>query len=262
MEFNILNGFHSESFGNEGKPQVFQPERQAAAVEIVRRVNPDILVLCEANFGWPTTISPVVVDYQKVFGYEYYFLGRSGERSGTAILSRFPFQGEDYSMFQRPHVRGHFLAGRLTLDVVHPHPSLLDIEKEKLFRSVTRDRRDPYILCGDFNALSPQDRYDRAQLVKGFARITDKPEAAVDNMLNSEAVKHLLDAGLVDTFVRCGKSWEHTVPTDLRSPHKDTAIRMDYILFAGRKVLDAGVVLGKNVEMASDHRPVYAVLEI
>jgi hypothetical protein len=179
MQYNILNGF----FSND-EPFRHELERQAAAVDVVKREDPDVLILCEASFGFPSRFG-VVQDYQKIFGYPYCYLGRHGERSGTALLSKFEGDFQDFGMFHRAFSRTSLKIRnrKIVFDIVHPHPSLEDWEKERLVRAAIRDRGDCYVLAGDFNACSPQDKYSRTKLIDGFARFTGHAEAAVDNLL-------------------------------------------------------------------------------
>jgi endonuclease/exonuclease/phosphatase family metal-dependent hydrolase len=80
---------------------------------------------------------------------------------------------------------------------------------------------------------------------------------------DSKAIGALIENKLTDTFKVGGGKWACTVPTDLLSRHKDTGVRIDYIFCSSNfKVVNAGVIKNDLTEKASDHYPIYAVLEI
>ena len=70
--------------------------------------------------------------------------------------------------------------------------------------------------------------------------------------------------GLIDTYKSKHLSETNfTMPTDLRSENKDSAVRIDYIFCSGNfKIIDAKIIKKITAEKASDHYPIYSVLEI
>lgn len=258
--YNILDGFYTSwpSYRH-------QPERQKAALKVIEKEKPDILVLTEASFAFPSSYA-WVQDYQKMFRYPHVAIGRSNDKSGTVILSKYPLKAVDYSINKAPFIRAVISCGqnKITLDVAHPHPDLSDWDKGKFFRSIIRDFQKPYILAGDFNTLSPQDPYDRAKLEKAFGTFSKNSKDAVSHVWGEmRPIKALLEAGLVDTFVSTKKKWTYTIPTKFLSPYNESGIRIDYIFCSDDlKVIDAGVLKNQLTEKASDHYPVYAVLEL
>ncbi len=256
LEYNILNGFHSEK-----EPHQYQPKRQKLVQKIVKKENPDIIAITEASFAHSSRHN-ILQDYAALFNYPHVFIGKHGEKSGTAILSRLPFTPRDYALKNFAFVRVQFEMG-LLLDIVHPHPSVLGIEKAKFIRGVIRDMKAPYVLTGDFNALSPQDTYDKARLLKGFSRFEkERAQPVVEDFLKAEMVNEVIQAGLIDTLLEKKKDWSYTIPTDMLSKDKDSGIRIDFIFCSkDMKVIDAGIIKNKDTERASDHYPVYAILE-
>src|SRR6185312_1520362 len=119
------------------------------------------------------------------------------------------------------------------------------------------------VLCGDFNSISPEDSPDEARLLKGFRRFSPEPEAALARFLASgRAVFALLAArGLRDAIPPEGR--RYSMPTDLRSPDKDAAMRLDHIFVSGEIEARHGEVLHHALsELASDHHPVMADLAL
>jgi endonuclease/exonuclease/phosphatase family metal-dependent hydrolase len=49
----------------------------------------------------------------------------------------------------------------------------------------------------------------------------------------------------------------------LRSKNKDSSVRLDYVFCSNNfEVVDSGIIKNKSTERASDHYPIYAVLDI
>lgn len=262
LEYNILNGFHTQF-----EPCLYEPDREKLAVEVVKRENPDILVLCEAHFAFKGK-NPKLINYKKVFGFPHCYIGRCDTQKGIAVLSKYPFESEDYSIRKYPFLRTRFdIKGkRFTLDAIHPHPSMNNMSKANFLKSVLRDRNGPHIVSGDFNCVDPKDGYDRKSMVKGFSRFWSNAEEAVENFLSNNVVKNMHEVGFVDTYKAVHKrkdDWHYTLPTDYLSHHKESGIRIDYIFTSKDfKVLDSGIIVNKKTQKASDHFPIYATLEI
>lgn len=266
MEYNILNGFYTEK-----EPFEHEKKREKLAAEVVKAENPDILVVCEANFGEPSDYG-IIQNYKKIFKYPFIYISRHGDRSCTAVLSKFKLNFKDYSLRQRPFIRTNFKieSKNITLDVTHPHPNTIDIEKSKFFASILRDKVEPYIICGDFNALSPEDKYNIKSFTKGFRRILkemkfedSKIKFFINEFLKREGIRTIISNGLVDTFKVKNKKFDFTVPTDYLSKQKDTGSRIDYIFCSKEfKIIESGIIKNEKTEMASDHYPIYAILEI
>ena len=270
MYYNIWHGFHSEwQKENPTKPFIFYPERLEAAKQAVRDEKPDILVLGEACFSTPfieiSTGKTIHINYQKEFNFpndEY--IPREYEW-GASILSRFKIKGVDnLTTERRTFIRSEILAPHIFLDIVHPHPTLSEDEKTEFLKKVVSQDRKNYLLVGDFNALSDEDIYDREQLSMAFARIMGTAASQkISDMLRCEAVRFVRSTGLIDTFRANNSNFDYTIPTDILSPHKNSAIRIDYIFCSPDfKIKEAYILKNSATERASDHYPVVAVLEV
>lgn len=266
MEYNVLDGFHNHS-------GIFEEKRLESARKIVREYDPDILVITEARFPAEEVIC-TEVDYQKEFGIPNLFHGAigRGRKHAALIMSKHPFiLAENYSMDRRKFVRGIINCNNrlVTIDAVHPHPLLNEQEKEQFFKNVLRDRRKPYILAGDFNSWSPRQNRNKEGILEVFKQFNDfkgKPqeaEKAVNDMLTCKAMKRVRSFDLTDTYEAINKEEDHTIPTDLLSKDKRAAERLDYI-FCSRdfRVVKAGIIKNDLAEIASDHYPIYAELEL
>jgi endonuclease/exonuclease/phosphatase family metal-dependent hydrolase len=265
MNYNILHGFHTSE-----KPFILERERLEAAKEIVKKENPDLLVLTEACFGSPNKYG-ISMDYQKIFGFPYYHHAPAtpeGYEWGSAILSRFPItETRNLSESWMPFLRAQIDSGGtpFNIDVFHPHPNISDDKKVEKLKSTWEKYQAPQILAGDFNALSPQDKYDREKLIMGFGTFTKDPESAVDFLLKGRIIPYIISQGLIDTYRQANpkhREQDYTIPTDALSKNKDSAIRLDYIFCSpDYKVSQAGIIKNSLTNKASDHYPVTAILK-
>ncbi|MEI6731494.1 MAG: hypothetical protein WCK90_02315, partial [archaeon] len=134
MEYNILDGFcRRDILGRH----TFKPNRMEAGVKLVRGFNPDILVICEATVGAPhfklfSQAKGADDLYSQMFGFPYGFHGAKKVRIssgfemkfGSAVLSKFPIEGEDFSMDRIGFLRTSInVEGKeVMVDAYHPHP--------------------------------------------------------------------------------------------------------------------------------------------
>ncbi len=215
MAYNIERGFHR-------RDHTLEQQRLEAAQHTVKLVNPDLLALTEACYGGPNAQN-IVMDYAYLFGFPYTHFGsfpkfgpRGGDEGGNCLLSRFPLQAETVQLAHKSAVRARVALEDkvLTIDVIHPSPSVTDAEKIKTHAHLIQSRQAPYILAGDFNTISPEDvtKYDFNQLTKDIeAYNPTKAELIINNWQNAEFVKWLIGLGLKDAFPR--ETRRSTVPT-------------------------------------------------
>lgn len=126
----------------------------------------------------------------------------------------------------------------------------------------------PYLLLGDFNALSPEDKYKEEELFKLFYLFSKDKEAALNNVkgsIQTLMIKEIIKHGLIDTFKEKNKCQVITLQTKKYSPFNDKSIgiRLDYIFCSKDfNILESGIIQNKLTDIASDHYPIYAVLEL
>jgi len=130
MSYNIERGFHS-------RDHTLERQRLEAAQRAVKSVNPDLLALTEACYGGPNSQN-IVMDYAELFGFPYSHFGafpkfgpRRGDEGGNCLLSRIPMQAETVQLVHKSAVRARIsLEDKiLTIDVIHPSPSVTDAKK-------------------------------------------------------------------------------------------------------------------------------------
>jgi exonuclease III len=264
--YNILNGFC-----NDNPPFKIDSKRVKSALEIIAEQNPDILILTEAYF-WPFAKKVDLENLREVFSElynEYTSLANGYFRWAPIILSKYPINNFDTSMskYQLNFMRANLQVGKnqLVLDVFHPHPDTTEEQKAEFLKPLLENCGENHLLVGDFNALSPQDDYDVPKLVKGYESfMKGKGKLKVGDMLEYQTIKTILERGFIDIYKKTNPDKkEFTMPTDLRSKNKDSAIRIDYMFCSDNfEVVESGVVKNKLTERASDHYPVYATIKV
>lgn len=262
MEYNILHGFHSVE-----SPFEHEKERQDQVIKIVKEKNPDILILTEACYG--KKFMDVFVDYKKLFNFPYYYHANKDHEHGVSVLSKYPLSDSQNFSFGKVHfVRSKINLEKkiINLDVVHPHPSLSEEEKERFIGGVLRDFKTPYILVGDLNVCSFKDNYSKKEMIEGFSKISKYAEKIVSNLLSFETTKKIESFKLIDTYKKIHKKEDNvnfTVPTDLLSKDKSTGMRCDFIFCSKNfQVIESEIIKNKLTESASDHYPIYSILKI
>lgn len=274
MTYNILHGFYT--YYDPSKPMVFQKERFDAAQKLVKQEKPDILILLEACFGVENK-TKIIIDYKKVFAdFPHYFYAQSEPKEhewGTALLSKYPItSAENMTEILKPFVRAkvNFNGIPVNIDIAHPHPDNSNEEKEKFFRRILESRKElehkNYILTGDFNSLSPEDKYNRERLIRGYEKFDKTSKKTVGKLMSDKSISYLLSQKLIDSHRRIHKKLDktdYTMPTDFLTKNKDSSMRIDYIFCSKDiEIKDAGIIKNELSEKASDHYPVYAELEI
>jgi endonuclease/exonuclease/phosphatase family metal-dependent hydrolase len=266
MQYNIRTGFRKleEPYPLEGK-------REELAKKIVKKENPDVLVLNEAYFESKNE-SGILTDYQKLFGFKYYahgnYVGGLSPFWGCAVLSKYPIVNiKNKNKGLAGYFRCKLLVNgkKINLDVTHisPIPCLDNSGQRKEVRRFLRWRKKNYILTGDFNSLSPSDDYNEKKLIHSWSKFEKTAETLIPEMLKRDAVRAVLKKGLVDTFKEKNKTWDFSIPTNFLSKDKTSGIRIDYIFCSKDfNVLKSGIIKNKSSEQASDHYPTYAVLEL
>jgi len=269
LEYNILNGLC-----NEQKPYAFDEKRFKSALKVIEDAKPDILILCEAGISG---VTPVTSNYNSSYEHllsEFFGLDRARVndfRCAPAIFSRFPMSAKNpYTDKHRGYIRSSLRLNDKTinLDVVHPSPKLSEEQRTKFFKDVLKTRSESrYIISGDFNSLSPDDCYDQETLTRGYGNFMEEDgKAKVEDMMKASAMSCVLESRLRDTYAAKNPTRDikkdFTIPTDWRNKNKDSAVRLDYILCSyDFNVKDAGIIKNEFSEEASDHYPIYAVLE-
>ncbi|MDD5012309.1 MAG: endonuclease/exonuclease/phosphatase family protein [Candidatus Nanoarchaeia archaeon] len=264
MNYNILHGFH-----NDAEAPVLDKERLQSAQKVVEEENPDILILTEACFAEKNKYG-IKMDYPKLFNFPYHFHAAGNWEWGSSILSKFPIiSSENYSMDKRNFSKNELDVNgqKVYVDVAHPYPDLSEFEKRRFFYSQLRDIKKPYILAGDFNALSDDDKYNREKLLSGYGGFMKNKGLAkkvVDDLLTYQTIPEIRKHGLIDTYTSSYDDNDYTMPTKYILPeNKNSRIRTDYIFCSPDFIVnDARIIKNKYTNKASDHYPIVANLKL
>src|SRR6185503_6159061 len=112
----------------------------------------------------------------------------------------------------------------LHVDLVHPSPSITELERVQAFEPLLATARRPYLLLGDFNALSDEDPYHQETLVAELAGNVPDPPALAARMLDRRLIAAVRAAGLADTMPLAART--HSLPTRLPRPHATQGARL------------------------------------
>ena len=261
LQYNILNGMCTEK-----RPYSIDEKRKRHLLKVVEREKPDILIMCEASC-WPFVKKENPEDYVKAMENmcQKDCISDGSFRWAPVIITRFDFESKNMSEYFRSFIRSTIKIGSktITLDAVHPSPELSEKERNEFFSKVMKSGK-PHIVAGDFNSLSPEDDYDLHRLTRGYASFMGEEvgKAKVQDIITANAIMPLIKEGMIDTHLVMAKG-DFTVPTDWRSKNKDSAVRLDYIFCSEEfKIIESGVIKDHITNKASDHYPIYAILEI
>ena len=78
-------------------------------------------------------------------------------------------------------------------------------------------------------------------------------------------LKRVISENLIDSYLACNKKYQGTLPTKnyALSKNKTGTMRIDYLFCSKEfKVLESGILKNNFSELASDHYPIYALLEL
>jgi len=266
MQYNIRTGFR-----NTEKPYDFEGERIKFAQKIIKKENPDILILNEAYFESKNK-SNIIMDYSKIFGFPFYAHGNYTKGLspfwGHALLSKYPItKALNKSKGLAGLFRTKIKIGQkiVNIDIIHisPIPFLSSKKQEAFVKKILIGKKENYILSGDFNSLSPKDDYHEKKMIEAWSKFEKNAKNVIKEMLKRDAVRFVLSKNLLDTFKEKNKKFDFTIPTDFLSKDKTSGIRIDFIFCSKEfKIANSGIIKNKLAEKASDHYPIYAVLEI
>ncbi len=247
-------------------------ERFDAALAIVARARPDLLVLQEC-LGWAEgdeRMTAVAFALGLPPGPRHARLGLarprgSGRRFHVALFSRSPIASArvhaDPGVLGHCLVEAHLVSGLVAFgahfDAHGESPRLVEARYLRSLLDPAAFAREPHLLAGDLNALSRRDPYpaDLAERVKAAG--TDK----YGHPPRFEVVDELEAQGWVDALYRRGPP-----PRWVTARRDRGGVRIDYrtdYLFAS-PALAAGLVDAAIVDAggASDHDPVVATFDL
>jgi endonuclease/exonuclease/phosphatase family metal-dependent hydrolase len=241
-------------------------ERYEAQMQLIREVDPDVLLLQEAR-GFEAHGSAVLLETEQRLAMRG-FLGLA------------PHTGQNTAIFVKPPVQGvsavtdseHFHHARLTVTAQVPgYPDPVNFISVHLCPNAAhiRRREAAYLLNeaapgglalvgGDFNTISPHDGVppDLADLQPHFRLRYTHPDGSTPD---GQPLQFLESAGWVELGHQAGDTGTPTVPTTGYQDTEFATFRSDYFLATQRlaKTLQRYQVIRNAVtDKASDHYPV------
>lgn len=254
MSWNFLEGGHAP-----GNPYL-EPHRVESAQALVKELNPDVIILNEAL--WCEHFEDYFNDYAQLFSYPFSSGRLYDQNWGNIILSRFPIiNTQAFFIYNRGGLvvtlenEGY----QFQVGTYHPHPSRYPKNKAMDFHSLLKlcSKEMPVLVGGDFNTINPEDAPCHQSLAFAFQRFSKNP---------MEDSARFINAGnpVFDVFHSHGfrdaipfESRKATMPTDLLTKNKDSAMRIDHVLCNSLVKIEKGWIEQSEMSnIASDHYPV------
>lgn len=262
LTWNVLYGFHD--YSDEVRRPRLNTARLEAAKKVVAEEKPDVFVITEACFAVANSYREIL-DYKKEFKFPYATHGTWQDEWGNIVLSKYPIKGEVKKAGWRTMLRTEISIDDkvLHLDVIHPSPQEGDAMKIAGYHQALGMRETPYVLTGDFNALSDEDAqwYKKKDLIKAFEVFDKTPKESVERLLDVSFIPWLRKTKLIDAMPLSER--KPTIPTGLISKDKLSAMRIDYFFVDEEvDVLKAKTIYNANTEKASDHYPICMTIKI
>lgn len=255
VSWNILEGMGSSVVNGVVHPN---PQRLSYVKKTLAELKPDVVVLNEAL--WCVPHNGLFIDYKELLGYRYSSADLYNEHWGNVILSNSPLT--EQSVF-RIHNRGGLSAkwNGLTVATYHPHPHRYPAHRANDFKQLLADLSGPVVVCGDFNAISPDDRVDEVKLTAAFAEFSSTPAVSLARFTEGGRVifKALQDMGFSDGIPHSFR--RATIPTRLLSESVKSAVRIDHLWLKNAQVHNGGIIETEHTHYASDHLPIFADVE-
>lgn len=262
LTWNVLYGFHD--YPDDARRPKLNESRLEAAKEVVAQEKPDIFVITEACFAMHNSYREIL-DYKREFKFPYAAYGQWQDEWGNMVLSRFPIAFEVKKAGWRTMLKTQVTIDNkvLYLDVMHPSPQESDAMKIAGYHQALARPGTPYLLTGDFNALSDEDAhwYKKKALIEAFKVFDKTPKESVERLLDISFIPWLRKTKLTDAMPV--KERKPTIPTHFVSKDKAGAMRLDYFFVDEEvDVISAKTIYNANTENASDHYPICLTIKI
>jgi len=194
--------------------------REERIAEVIRHVNPDIVVLQEA------TRTDVVERLSKLTGLEYH---ASRRNFSVAVLSRVKIESYEWHCppdLRRAYMEIKLAAGDVRIFGVHlraTHSNLTERQRMRevraLLKNIKKYRAGFHLLVGDFNTLAPGELLNMQKLPMRYRVLA----LLLGGRVTYRTIQIMLDEGYIDAYRRL-----HTEP-GYTFPAWDPHARIDYL---------------------------------
>jgi endonuclease/exonuclease/phosphatase family metal-dependent hydrolase len=237
--------------------------RTNAILDVVEKQRPDVVALAEAD--------SLAALERMALRLKMDYVHAPGNKSAVALLSRLPIRQSINHAPLRPALTKGLLEATVvdekgdewTIGVLHLHAHAAEADEQIREREIAdvldvfaryRSANRPHLLCGDFNANSPVQQIDPAE-VKPRTREEMEQNGGV---IPRRVIQKLLDAGYVDSLDAVDPRHAPTAGTfSTECPGQ----RVDFLFawgVAADRIRDAWIEYGDPAKDASDHYPIGA----
>lgn len=274
MSWNFLEGGLTQP-DDQGRRTPHNARREAA-VSLVHRINPDILILNEALGGHPGPESLPHTDYGQLFGFKYHAAALYSGAWGNAIMSRFHLLETKTDILYDESAewnRGWLAtrietpAGKLWIGTYHPHPGRQPEHRRQDMTQLLDVLNGNAIFAGDLNAIHPDYPLQREAMLGVLTRLQGETRSQASLAAIQESGRLILgrECGV---FAKRGWSVADTggvasIPTRLIQQAGDPGLCIDHLAVSPGLVIErAWIDTGEFTDEASDHYPLVAELII
>ena len=274
MGWNFLEGGLTRPDAN-GRRRPHKARRDAA-IALVKKLDPDILVLNEALGGHPSPQSRPYTDYGKLFGFDHHVAALYSGAWGNAILSRFRLTGTKTDLLYDEVTRRdrgwlaarvETTAGSLWIGTYHPHPERRPEQRRQDVAQLLDAIDGPAVFAGDLNATHPNYPLQDDRLLPILAHLQGAERAAASLKTFRDSGRMLLDE---QEGIFPERGWKvadtggvPSLPTALIRQPGDPGLCIDHMAVSpGLRVQRAWIETGLFTDEASDHYPVVADIHL
>lgn len=256
LSYNILEGFSGDSIKLKGFS------------DWVMTVNPDVIALQEVNHYTQGELEKLA----HRLGYSYAVLLRE-KGYPPALLSRYPIthvQRVTDNMlhgFLYAKIQGHHFV------VLHLNPFSYEkrnIEIDLVLSHLAAiQKKEPVLIMGDFNSLSPEDssfyrNTGKLEMLKGVEQTKPHIRNLNKGKIDYSVIQKMLGAGYTDVWKHTHRGqYEKSAPSKVLKSTPSNDMRIDYIWisrpFRG-KIRESYIVKDHLTDTLSDHYPMILIL--
>ncbi len=237
-------------------------EQTDLLIKIIRKQDPDILVLNEAN-TFEKNDNERLKYFSNRLNMPYYHLALCGDGDDyhVALFSKYKWQDiVEIKNLMRACIIAEFNTniGKLKVAGLHLTPYKEELRLPEI-RSIVNHFKDNdlNIVMGDMNSLSKNDNY-KANFIDEF-NDKQKEKFTKDGQIKYEVIEIIKNSGFIDSAVYLNKNKDNTVPTLSNKDAAHATLRLDYI-FVTKHLQDRlsgyEVIKNNDADLASDHYPV------
>ena len=237
--------------------------RFARIVKFVKKNKPNVLCLSELN-DWEKNNSSKLKKFMKTINMNNVIFGISKKNFHIAIFTNLNIIKKKliHKNFDTGMIKGTFKINNKQFSIILTHlsPKTEDVRLKEIDIILKNISKEPTILLGDLNSLSPDDIYDEKALIQKLHKISSEKFGIYN--LRKNVISRILKYGLVDTVKTYSKKFEYSVPTAINTDKFHLSkLRLDYIFMTNNllyNLINSKIIRNKFTNTLSDHFPIIA----